>query len=106
MLRPLLQGRGQGGTWSSGWRGRGIFCLGGLLRIPAFESLAVLFTGEVAHQTLDHCGGIGIPFRKIDQRAAEDDLAPGIQLARLRRFPVLQREQPGLGLGIALFGAV
>ena len=106
MLRPLLQGRGQGGTRSSGWRGRGIFCLGGRLRIPALKGLAVLFAGKVAHQTVDHGGGIGIPFRKIDQRAAEYDLAPCVQLARLRRFPVLQGEEPGFCLGIALFGAV
>ena len=106
MLRPLLQGRGQGGTRSSGRRSRGIFCLGGLLRIPALKGLAVLFAGKVAHQTLNHDGGIGIPFGQIDQRAAENDLAPRIQLARLCRFPVLQGEEPGLGLGIALFGAV
>ena len=106
MLRPLLQGCGQGGTRSSGKRGRGVFCLGRLLRIPAFNSLAVLITGQIAHKTIYHQSCIGIPFRQIDESTAEDDLAPRIQLARLRRFPVLQREEPGLGLGIALFGAV
>ena len=106
MLRPLLQRRWQGGTRSGGRRGRGIFCLGGPLRIPAFESLAVLITGKVAHKTVDHGGSIGIPQRQINQRAAQNDFAPRIQLARLRRFPVLQSEEPGLGLGIALFGAV
>ena len=85
-----------------GRRGR---CGGGLLRIPAFESLAVLFTGQVADQALDHCGGIGIPFSQIDQRTAENDLAPSVQLARLRRFPVLQGKEPGLGLGVALLCA-
>ena len=74
---------------------------GGLLRIPALKGLAVLFTGQVAHQALDHGGGIGIPFRQIDQRPPEDDLAPCVQLARLRRFPVLQGKKSGLGLGIA-----
>jgi hypothetical protein len=34
------------------------------------KGLAVLFTGQVADQAFDHCGGIGIPFRQIDQRAA------------------------------------
>ena len=101
MLRPLLQRLGQGRPRSGGRRGRGIIRLGGLLRIPAFESLAVLFAGKIAHQTLDHRGSIGIPFRQIDQRAAEDDLAPRIQLARLRRFAVLQGKEPGLGLSIA-----
>ena len=92
MPRPLLQARRKGGTRSGWWRGRGrIFCLaGGLLRIPAFEGLAVLFTGEVTDQAVDHCCGVGIPFRQIDQRTAEDDLAPRVQLARLRRFAVLQ----------------
>ena len=106
MLRPLLQGCGQGGTRSSGRRSRGIFCLGGLLRIPALKGLAVLFAGKVAHQTLNHDGGIGIPFGQIDQRAAKDDLAPCVQLARLRRFAVLQGKEARLGLGIALLGAV
>ncbi len=108
MLRSLLQGGGQGSPRSS-WRrggGRIFYRAGGLLRIPAFKGLAVLFTGQVAHQTFDHGGGIGIPFGQIDQRAAQNDFAPRIQLARLRRFPVLQREEPGLGLGIALLGAV
>ena len=74
MLRPLLQGSGQGGTRSRGKRGRGFFCLGGLLRIPAFESLAVLFAGEVADQAFDHRSGVGIPFCQIDKRTAQDDL--------------------------------
>ena len=103
MPRPLLQARRKRGTGSDWRRGRGrIFCLaGGLLRIPAFESFAVLFSRQIAHQTFDHRGGVGIPFCQIDKRAAEDDLAPCVQLARLRRFPVLQGKKSGLGLGIA-----
>ncbi|WP_156894481.1 hypothetical protein [Rhodobacter xanthinilyticus] len=81
---------------------------GGLLRIPAFKSLAVLFAGQVADQAFDHGGGIGIPFRQIDKRAAQNDLAPGIELARPSSLPGSSGQEvwPWLGHSVSLPGPV
>lgn len=79
--------------------------IGGQRFIPIREGLAVLFTGEVADQTVKHGGGVGIAFGQIEKGTTEDDLATGIHLSLASGFPVLQCLKTGLGLGISFFGA-
>jgi len=80
--------------------------IGGRCSIPIREGLAVLFTGEVADQTVKHGGGVGIAFGQIEQGTAEDYLATGLRLALTSGFPVLQCLKTGLGLGVSFFCAL